>query len=106
MTEQLYAIPALSATTSTEVRLSSSTTTNWALTRPVARLSSEVVSAAVRALDGGSRDRLAALREAAAHRARTMPMFDDPEDERAQRDAESEAIDRLQAQASAWTTED
>lgn len=59
-----------------------------------------------RILDGGPRDRLAELREAAARRTRDMPVYDDPADEIKERAELVAAFEELQTSTTAWNTGD
>jgi hypothetical protein len=109
MTGQFYAVPGLGGTTSTEVVLEQVSTGGCFMLAGATtsgNSAAAVLAAAQRALDGGSRDRLAALREAAALRMRTMPTYEDTAEEIADRMAEAEALDQLQARSTAWEAED
>lgn len=64
------------------------------------------VGKAHRKLRGGATDRLAELREAAARRMRTMPKYDDPAGEVAERADLVKAFGELQAETTAWTAGD
>lgn len=60
------------------------------------------VGKARRKLRGGASNRLAELREAAARRVRTMPDYDDPADEVAERTHVVKAFEGLQTDTAAW----
>jgi hypothetical protein len=110
MTGQLLFVPDLGGSSSAELVIDMPSTQSgflfagsWISTTSAA---AAVVERARRDLDGGPRDRLAALREAAARRRRTMPMFDDSPDEVAERACLVAAFQELQASTSPWNAQD
>jgi len=109
MTNQLYAVPGIGGTTSTEVNVEQTSPFVWAVLTmhsTVSASSDSILAAARRALDGGPRDRLAALREAAARRTQAMSMHPDTPEEIADRAAQFEGFSRLQSRTTIWHTED
>jgi hypothetical protein len=110
VTGQLLLVPGLGGTTSSKILVgrtgSQSSVFMSHASMSIATSVDVAIGRAREALRGGARDRLAELREAAARRARTMPMYDDPIEEVAERTSLVEAFEELQAETNAWKSED
>jgi hypothetical protein len=111
MTGQMLLMPGWGGTTSSRIVIGATSSPgdvflSHASVSTSISVDARAIEQARRVLDGGIRDRLAELREAASRRALAMPMYEDPADEVAERARLVEAFEELQIETNAWQAED